>query len=170
MATNFLDAAGTNGLIQAQFSLLTTELNTLGSGSGATSSVGGSSGVFTQSSWSNAIWGGIQFKSGGTFTPVVGQVLLGWFLLSQDGGSTFEALLSTPSTTVTALGRAPDFVIPLYESGAAWASGSIRAIQGRYCKTPWESHKIVLQNFGPSAVALPSSGNVLGGTGMAIQY
>lgn len=170
MATNFLNAAGTNGLIQAQFNLLTTELNTLGSGAAATSSVGGTSGVFTQASWSNAIWAGLQFKAGGAFTPVAAQVLLGWFLLSQDGGSTFEALLSTPSTTVPALGRAPDFVIPLYEGGGAFASGSIRAANGRYIKTPWESHKIVLQNFGASAVALPASGNVLSGTGVAVQY
>lgn len=170
MTTNFLDAAGTNGLIQAAFNLETTELNTLASGAAATSSVGGTSGVFTQTNYSNAIWCGIQFKSGGSFTPVVSQVLLGWFLLSQDGGSTFENIIATPSTTVPALGRAPDFVIPLYENGSAWASGGIRSIQGRYVKAPWESHKILLQNFGASAVALPASGNVLSATGVAIQY
>ena len=170
MATNFLNAAGTNGFIQASFNLLTTELNALGSGSAATSSVGGSSGVFTQSNYSNAIWTGIQFNSGGSFTPVAGQVLLGWFLLSMDGGSTFEALISTPSTTVPALGRPADFVIPLYEGGAAWASGNKRNLTGRYVKAPWESHKIVLQNFGASAAALPASGNTLTAVGMAVQY
>lgn len=168
MPTNFLDTAGTNGFIQAQFNLMTTELNTLGSGLAATSSVGGTSGVFTQTNWANAIWGGIQFKSGGAFTPTAGGIIAGWFLISQDGGSTFEAVIATASATVMALGRAPDFVIPTYEGGAAWASGNIRALQGRFIKTPWESHKIVFQNL--SGVALPASGNVLSGTGQAIQY
>jgi hypothetical protein len=171
MATNFLDAAGTNGFIQAQFNLLTTELGNgsgIANGAAVTSSVGGTSGVFTQASWSQAIWGGIQFKSGGAFTPTAGGFLAGWFLISQDGGSTFEAAIATPSATVMALGRAPDFEIPLYEGGAAWASGNIRAQQGRYIKLPWESHKILLQNL--SGVTLPTSGNVLSGTGQAIQY
>lgn len=168
MATNFLDAAGTNGLIQAQFSLVTTELNSLTNGSAATTSVNGTSGVFTQTNWANAIWGGIQFKSGGAFTPTGGGAIWGWFLLSQDGGSTFEAVIATASSSVPALGRAADFIIPTYEGGAAWASGNIRAIQGRYVKVPWESHKLVIQNM--SGVTLPSSGNVISGTGMAIQY
>lgn len=168
MATNFLDAAGTNGLIQAAFNLQTTELNSLGSGSAATSSVGGSSGVFAQSNWSNAIWGGIYFTAGGAFTPTAGGYLAGWFLLSFDGGTTFESLISTPSTTVLALGRAPDFVIPTYEGGAAWANTNIRWQQGRFCKVPWESHKVVIQNL--SGAALPASGNTLKGTGMAVQY
>jgi len=168
MPTNFLDAAGTNGLIQAQFSLMTTELNSLTNGSAATSSANGTSGVFTQSNWSQAIWGGVEFYSGGAFTPTVGGYIAGWFLLSQDGGSTYEALLSTPSATVFALGRSPDFIIPTYEGGAAWASGSIRAIQGRFIKTPWETHKIVIQNM--SGATLPSTGNKIAATGMAIQY
>jgi hypothetical protein len=165
VATNFLDAAGVNGLIQAAFNLMTTELNTLGSGSAATSSVAG---PFSQTSWSNAIWGGIYFTSGGAFTPTAGGYLAGWFLLSFDGGSTFESLISTPSTTVLAIGRAPDFVIPTYEGGAAWAGTNIRWQQGRFCKVPWESHKVVIQNL--SGVALPASGNTLKGTGMAVQY
>lgn len=169
MTANFLNTSGTNGLIQAQFSLFTTELNTLGSGTAVTSSVNGTSGVFTQSNYSNAEFAGIQFKSGGAFTPVVGQVLVGWFLLSQDGGSTFETVIATGSTTQPAVGRPPDFTIPLYEN-AAWASGNIRSISGRYIKTPWESHKVVIQNFGASAVALPASGNVISATGLAIQY
>lgn len=168
MPTNFLDAAGTNGLIQAQFSLMTTELNALGSGSGVISSVNGTSGAFTQSNWSNAIWGGIQFKGGGAFTPTAGGYLAGWFLISQDGGSTYETVIATPSTTVMALGRAPDFIIPTYEGGAAWANGNIRAIQGRFVKTPWETHKVYIQNL--SGVALSASGHVLSGTGVAIQY
>jgi len=166
--TDFLNEPGTNGLIQAKFSLMTTELNTLSNGAVVTSSVNGSSGVFTQTNWSNAAWGGMQFSSGGAFTPTAGGLLAVWFLLSEDGGSTFEALISSASTTIPALGRPPDVIIPTYEGGAAWASGNIRAAQGRYFKTPWETHKIVVQNL--SGVSLPSSGNVLSATGMAIKY
>jgi len=168
MPTNFLDTAGTGGFIQTVFNLMTTELNALASGSAATSSVGGTSGVFTQSSWSNAIWGSAYFLAGGAFTPTAGGYLAGWFLLSPDNGSTFETLISTPSTTVLALGRSPDFIVPTYEGGAAWANTNFRVQQGRYCKLPWESHKIVVQNL--SGAALPATGNTLRGTGMAVQY
>jgi len=168
MPTNFLNTAGTNGLIQAKFSLMTTELNALGSGSGVISSVNGTSGVFTQSNYSNAIWAGVQLSGGGAFTPTAGGFIAGWFLLSQDGGSTFENVIATPSTTVMALGRTPDFIIPTYEGGAAWASGTVRSIQGRFVKAPWESHKIYIQNL--SGVALSASGHVLSATGVAIQY
>ena len=168
MATNFLDTAGTNGLIQAQFSLATTELNALTNGSAFTTSVNGTSGVFTQTNWSNAIWGGMQFKAGGAFTPTAGGIICVWFLLSQDGGTTYETVIATPSSTVPALGRPADVIIPVYEGGNAWASGNIRAMAGRYVKLPWESHKLVVQNL--SGVTLPSTSNVISGTGMAIQY
>ena len=169
MPTNFLDTTGTNGLIQAAFNLMSSELNALGSGLAATSSVGGSSGVFTQTNWSNAIWGGIYFTAGGAFTPTSGGYLAGWFLLSPDGGSTFETLIATASATVLALSRAPDFVIPVYEGGAAWANTNMRYQQGRFCKVPWESHKIVIQNM--SGATLPAvNTNLVKGTGMAVQY
>jgi hypothetical protein len=168
MVANFLDTAGTGGFIQTVFNLQTTELNTLASGAAATSSVGGTAGVFTQTNWSNAIWGSAYFVSGGAFTPTSGGYLAGWFLLSPDAGSTFETLISTPSTTVLALGRVPDFVIPVYEGGTAWAATNQRASQGRFFKAPWESHKIVIQNL--SGAALPASGNVVKAVGMAVQY
>ena len=49
MAADFLLDPGTNGYITSLFNLVTTELNTLGIASATTSSVGGSSGVFSQS-------------------------------------------------------------------------------------------------------------------------
>jgi hypothetical protein len=169
MATNFLEAAGTNGFVAAPINLQSTELNALAGGSAATSSVGGSSGVFTQTSFSNCPWISVYFTSGGTFTPVVGQCLYGWFLLSPDGGSTFETAVSTPSATVLALSRSPDFIIPL--DNAAFASGNIRWCQGRFIKAPWESTKVLIQNVGGSSpVALPATGNLIKAGGVAIQY
>lgn len=166
MTTNFLLASGTNGFIQTPINLLSTEINTLGSGSAAISSVGGSSGVFNQSSTSNAPFGSIYFVAGGSFTPSAGQYLAGWFLLSTDGGTTFETAVSTPSTTVQALSRSPDFIIPL--DNAAFASGNIRWCQGRFIQLPWESYKVLLQNSGTTA--LPSSGNLIKVGSTAIQY
>lgn len=163
MTTNFLDAAGTNGFVQTQFNLMTTELNGLLSGAAVTSNS-----ILSQSSWSNAIWAGLYFKSGGPATPTAGGYLAGWFLLSPDGGTTFESNIATPSATQPALARAPDFVIPAYEGGNALANGSLLTCQGRFVKAPWESHKILLQNL--TGANLSTSGSVLSGTGMAIQY
>jgi hypothetical protein len=169
MATNFLNAPGTNGFISAPVNLMSTELNTLGSGAAAISTVGGSSGVFTQASFGNAAWLSIYFTAGGAFTPVVGQCLYGWFLLSPDGGSNFETQVATPSATVLALSRNPDFIVPL--DNAAYASGNIRWCQGRFIKAPWESFKVVVQNIGgASPVALSASGHLIKAGGVAIQY
>jgi hypothetical protein len=166
MATNFLDASGTNGFIAAPTNLLSTELNTLAGGAAATSSVAG---PFSQSTFSNAPWCSLYFSAGGAFTPVIGQCLYGWFLLSTDGGTTFETVVATPSTTVLALSRNPDFIVPL--DNAAYASGNIRWCQGRFIKAPWESFKVVVQNIGGgSPVALPASGNLIKAGGIAIQF
>lgn len=167
MATDFLLDAGTNGFKATPFNLLTTELNSLAAGASATSSVGGSSGVFSQTNWANCSFGSIYFTCGGAFTPAVGDSLSGWFLLSTDGGTTFETVVVTPSTTVPALARAPDFTIAL--DNAAFASGNIRWCQGRFVQTPWESCKVILQNNCASA-ALPATGNLIKLGPVAIQY
>lgn len=166
MATNFLEAAGTNGFLATPFNLLSTELNSLASGAAATSSVGGTAGVFSQTNDANAIWGSLYFTAGGAFTPAVGGYIAGWFLLSTDGGTTFEAAISTPSTTVAALSRSPDFIISL--DNVAYASGNIRWCQGRRINLPWESYKVLFQNN--SGVALPASGNLIKVGPVAIQY
>ena len=165
MPTNFLDAAGTNGFLTTPFNLLSTELNSLGSGSAATSSVGGSSGVFSQTNFANGIWGQHWFKSGGSFTPTAGGVMALWFLLSIDGGTTFESIVATASTTVMALSRAPDVIIPM--DVAAYASGNIR-FAGGFQKLPWLSCKVVVQNL--TGAALPSSGNLIECGVVATQY
>lgn len=165
MPTNFLEATGTNGYIASVLNLLTTELNSLASGGAATSSVGGSSGVFSQSNTGSAIWADMWFKFGGSNTPAAGGYLLVWYLRSTDGGTTFETVVATPSTTVFALPRAADAVVPL--SNAAYASGNLAWAQGSP-RLWWPSTKIVLQNL--SGGALPASGNILTVGPAAIQY
>lgn len=150
MATQTLLVAGTNGWLTTPTDVMTTSLNALSGGSAATSSS-----TFSQTTFSSAPLLEVWFTSGGTFTPAASQILLGWFLKSTDGGTTFETIVATPSTTVQALSRQPDFVIPL--DNAAFASGNIRF--GTICNAPAPSTKIVLQNFG--STALPSSGNKL---------
>lgn len=162
MATNFLEAAGTNGFIQTPFNLHSTELNSLADATSATSSVGGTSGVFTQSSFANSIWAMVYLTLGGSFTPAAGSPdLLGWFLFSPDGGSTFETVISN-----TDLSRAPDFIIPAVGSNA-YSSGNILQSSG-LVRVPWWSSKVFIVNhFG---VALPSSGNTIKAGPVAIQY
>jgi hypothetical protein len=166
MPTDFLYKTGTNGFLTAPINLFSTELNALASGAAATSSVGGTSGVFSQSSLGSGIWGSLYFTAGGAFTPTAGGYLAGWFLLSTDGGTTFEAAISTPSTSVPALSRAPDFVIPL--DNVAHASGNIRWCQGRRILLPAESYKVLIQNN--SGVALSASGHTIKCGSVAEQY
>lgn len=167
MPTQFLDAAGTNGFIATPFNLLSTEagFGGLANGSAVTSSVGGASGVFTQTNFAQAIWGRHFFVSGGAFTPTAGGVLAIWYLESYNGGTTYEGAVAIPSTTAMALPRAPDVIIPL--DAVALASGTIKPAGG-FQKLPWETCKVVLQNL--SGATLPSSGNLLLCGPVATQY
>ena len=157
MATNFLEAVGTNGFITAPFNLMTTELNSLANATNAVSSVAG---PFTQSNFSSAIWCSVHFKSGGAFTPSAGGYLAGWWLFSPDGGSTFEKVVSATDQP-----RTPDFVIPLFAS--AYASSDLAQAYG-IIRCPSWSAKVYIANH--SGVALPSSGNVIQAGPVAIQY
>lgn len=166
MATDFLLAAGTNGFIATPFNLLSTELNALASGAAVTSSVGGTSGVFNQASLAQALALSVYVTFGGAITPSVGGCLSIWFLLSPDGGTTFETAVSTPSTTVSALSRAPDVIITL--DNAAFASGNMRWANGLHLPSPWESFKILLQNN--TGAALPATGNLIKAGPVTPQY
>lgn len=161
MPTNFLLASGTNGFIVTPFDLQSTELNTLANGNTATSSVGGTSGVYTQTSTGQAPQGEVWFSAGGAFTPTAGGYLAGWFLRSSDGGTTFERVVANND-----LPRAPDFVIPLFAS--AYASGDLAFAAGVTVLLPWESFKVLLRNN--SGVALPASGNHLKLGPVALQF
>lgn len=163
-ATNFLESAGTGGFIATPFSLQTTELNSLANGGAAISSVGGTSGVFTQSSAGSAIWCSISITFGGAITPTAGGVIDVWFLRSNATG--YETAVATPSATVAALPRAPDAIIPL--SAAAYASGNVAWVAGGFVKEPWESYYVEVQNL--SGATLPSTGNILKCGPTAIQY
>lgn len=129
-----------------------TGFSALSNGSAVTSSVSGTSGVFAPSLWGYGLYGEVEFNAGGSFTPIANGALLGWFLLSQDGGTTFETLVTSPSTSVPALERAPDFVIPF--SATALASGN--RVKGAWpVRPPAVHHKVVVQNR--SGVSLPTS-------------
>lgn len=135
--------------------LIGGEASALANGSAVTSSYWNGNGVFRQSvELLQGLFGDVFFQSGGAFTPSVGGVLSGWWLPSFDGGNSFESTVSTPSSTVSALGRAPDFIIPL--DNAAYAAGNNRWSAGRIVRPPPNSHnKVLIQNN--SGVAMPST-------------
>lgn len=141
---------GTSGFIATPFNLMTTELNALANGSTASSSVGGSSGVFTQSNFTNAMLTEIVFTAGGAFTPSAGGTLNGWWLKSPDGGTTYEK-----SNVTTALPRPPDFYIPLLP--LAYTSSDISF--GVIAACPWPTAKVFVYNN--SGTTLPATGNVI---------
>ena len=160
MATNFLQASGTNGFIATPFNLMSTELNTLANNSSAVSSVGGSSGIFTLANFANAIWCEIYFTFGGACTPVAPNAIYGWFLFSPDGGTTFETTAAN-----TDLPRAPDFIIPILIS--AYATGNIAQASGLVRVQAGSSKVFINSHVGAS---LPSSGNLIKAAPVAIQY
>jgi hypothetical protein len=53
--TNFLQAPGTKGYIATPFNMMSSELDGLKNGAGATSSIGGRNGVFTREHTGNAL-------------------------------------------------------------------------------------------------------------------
>ncbi len=162
MATNFLEAAGTSGFITTPVTLMTTELNALASTANVISSVGGTSGVFTQSSFANGIWGQVHMLTGGAFTPAAGGFIEGWFIYSPDGGTSFE---KANYASATDLPRPPDFIIPF--ANVATAANDIYAASG-ITRLPWWSTKLYIGNR--TGVALSASGHVIKVGPVAVQY
>jgi len=155
MATTSLQESG---FLVNPFNLMTTELNTLANATSVTSSVGGTSGVFTQTNTGSGLWGIVHFKAGGAFTPTQGGYLAGWFLYSPDG-SAFEKVASN-----TDVPRAPDFIIPFI--AAAHATNDVVQCSG-LVRLPWWSFKVyVMSRVGAS---LAASGNVLQLGSVAVQ-
>jgi hypothetical protein len=145
MATDFLWDAGTNGFVVTPFDILSSEtgLNAITYGSAITSTVGGSSGVFARSDIGGAPLGDVEVTINGSATPNAGGYLALWFLRSKDGGSTFETLRATPSSTVNALQRPPDLIVPL--SNSAYSAGDLCwAVDA---VLPPGSFKAVIQNL-----------------------
>lgn len=152
MAGNFLHTAGTNGLVSTARTITwTTSLNGLASGSRAISDTTADTGLLTQSSFSNCIWGYAEFSHiTNTLAATAGGNIACWFLCTRDGGSTYEAeSTTTPSATVPAVARAPDFIIPLYVGATAIPAGSL--IWSQRFRLPNVSCKLVAQNFSGAA-------------------
>jgi hypothetical protein len=147
---DFLLDPGTNGFIATPFNLMTTELNSLASTNSAISSVGGTSGVFTQANFVYGLAYEVVFTAGGSISSIsAGGNLSGWWIKSPDGGSTFEKTISN-----TALPRPPDLLIPL---DASYSSSDLRF--GLIAACPWPSAKLFIINN--SGQTLPSSGNII---------
>lgn len=145
---DFLLDPGTSGFIATPFNLMTTELNALANTNSALSSVGGTSGVFSQTNFVNGILYEVYFVAGGTISSIsAGGCLSGWWCKSTDGGTTFEKTVSN-----TAFPRPPDLLIPL---DASYSSSDIRF--GIIASAPWPACKLfVINNSGQS---LASTGN-----------
>lgn len=158
MSADFLLDPGTSGFIATPFNLQSTELNALTNGSSATSSVGGTSGVYTPSNFANAQWWLPIFIAGGAFTPTAGGAISGWFLYSDDT-THFEKAVSN-----TALPRPPDFVIPLFASAYASADRAF----GPIARAPWPNCKILLINN--AGATLPATGNLVMAGPVAERY
>lgn len=164
MATNFLEATGTNGFIATQ--AVTITLSALASGAAATGSTvftPGTSGTLLGAQKCQA-W--FQVITAG-WTPTAGGQVSGWWLMSTDGGTTFENLRSTPSTTVMALPRPPDFIIPMYQGGTALSANDILFANGPF-RYPYVGAKVVLQNLTGAAMGTGVHTFTIGG--VADQY
>jgi hypothetical protein len=143
---NFLHATGTSGFIVSPLQLFgAAQLNALASGSGVLSTI-----VLSQANFAQAqlglIW--LSVVTAG-WTPTSGGNITGWWVHSTDGGTTFESQVSTPSTTVPAFPRPPDFIIPVYEGGNTLAAGNIKFASGVFASAvqlPWDSVKAYVQN------------------------
>jgi hypothetical protein len=144
--SNFLyDATNSNGFILSTPLALaaTTDLSGITNGSAVTLT-GGSSGVFKQSDTGSGISGYVMLKTVTTgWTPTAGGALFGWFAASPDAGTTFEIIKSTPSATVPALPRPPDFTIPF--DAAATGTGLIRS--SSLILIPAYQFKVIVQNL-----------------------
>ena len=164
MATNFLEAAGTAGFIAS--TSVTITLASLGSGAAtvSTSSItpgpaGTLAGAQKCHSW--------FINGGGSFVPTAGGALAGWFLLSTDGGTTFESRIASATTTVMALPRSPDFIIPVYEGGTTNTSGSIKFANGPF-RYPYLASEVLIQNLSGSSLSTGTHQLWIGG--VADQY
>ena len=138
----------TNGVLAAAFATVqgsgaTNGLDGLTSGAAATSASG-----YSQTETLGAKEAYIYYLSGDTtWTPSgAGANIAIWFLLSMDGGSTYEVADNTPSTTVPALSRPPDAVIPL--DLVALGTGGKRKFASGRVKLPPGTFKVVAQNNG----------------------
>lgn len=157
MSANFIWYPGSsnNGLLVSAVTLMTTELKGIANAAVIVSSVGGSSGLFTNSNTAQAIWGDIFYYPGNAgCTPTAGGNLAGWFLTSLDGATTnLESGTTVPP-------RSPDFVVPLPASAIGGANTITYRTIG-VVRIPALSFKVLIQNnagvtLGAGATTSPS--------------
>lgn len=131
MPTNFLWSTGTLGLVTgAPVTLISTDMASLAASTSSTSGIAvsganiGSSGFLTSTNTGQAVWGEIMYSMGTPGSSVnamgAGSNIAGWFLVSQDGGVTFESTLAAPP-------RAPDFIIPFPATTIAPSANPFKA-------------------------------------------
>jgi hypothetical protein len=147
-----------NGLYAATLTLLSTELNSLASSSVIVSSVGGTSGLFTNSNTHQVVWARGVLTLGSTAGGIsTGGNLACWWLESVDG-STFESATAAPP-------RAPDVVFPL---PAATLSGTNTFLSQGLVRAPALNFKVICQNN--SGQTLNATGNTVVLAPEAVQY
>lgn len=137
--SNFIHQTGTNGFLTGTSSGLsltsTSEMASLGSSSNLVCSK-----VLSQVTTLSAQYGYVVLQIGSSFTPASGGNLSGWFLNSNDGGTTYEA---SPGTAIP-MPRAPDFIIPISTAGAT--NAAIYYANGPIVPLPYGTFKVVVQN------------------------
>lgn len=134
---------GTNGFIATLTLTSGADLASLASGGAVTLTGGGAAGVSSQTNTGSGKRGYIVFKTvTAGFTPTAGGCISGWWLNSDDGGTTYESTPATPSTTVPALPRPPDFIIPL--DVAALGTSAVK--WSIPCTLPEGTFKVLVQN------------------------
>lgn len=152
------DNSGTNGQITSTLTLLSTELNSLANAAVIISSVGGTSGTFTQGNTASAVWGIVTFNAGTAgATCAAGANIALWFLQSANN-STFES-------TTTAPARAPDAIVPLPAS----TLNATFIAQG-LVQVPALPFKVLAQNNCGTSGTLAASGNTVTIALVAIHY
>ena|SRR6516164_3897295 len=120
-----------------------TDLASLASGSAVTLTGGGAAGVSSQTNTGSGQTGLVYFQTvTAGFTPTAGGNISIWWLFSPDGGATYETTPATPSTTVPALPRPPDCIIPL--DVAALGTSAVKV--SNPCRLPFGTFKVLVQN------------------------
>lgn len=161
MTIPFLWGLGTSnsGLLAALLTLQSTELNSLTNTSVALSSVGGSSGKFTNANTGAAIWGDLFLTLGAIGSALSnGANIAGWFISSADSGSTYEKASIAPA-------RPPDFIIPL---PATTISAADQFKSAGKVLLPAVQFKVLLQNN--TGQSLASSANALKLAPISVQF
>lgn len=159
-ATPFLWEPGSSnsGLYAPPLTLMSTELNSMTSGSVAVSAIGGAAGVFNNSNTAQVIWSPMILTMGSTAGAVQTGGNLSCWLLSSVDGSTFESIASAPP-------RAPDAVFPL---PASVLSGTSTFLSQGLVRLPALKFKVLCQNN--SGQTLNASGNTVVLAPTAVQY